>query len=104
MSIVVKDGQIVDGRIDAYAGFGDSGWVLSEPSPAGRNAQVYDVSKLSVLKDGKIRFTVGSNGWDHFDYTVILNPASKSATVSDYGYYDCGSPGAGVGVLDCEQQ
>ena len=104
VSFEIKNGQIVDGQIAAEQGFGESGWRFTEPSPAGRNSQEYTLSQARSSADGKIRFEVSSDGWDHFSYTITLNPAANSATVSDYGYFDCGSPGAGVGVLDCEKK
>jgi hypothetical protein len=104
ISAEIKDGQLVDGQIVGGNGFDENGWRFTEPSPSYRNAQEYSVSALHTSRNGKLRFEIGSHGWDHFTYTVTLDPATGSATISEYGYFDCGSPGAGVGVLDCERQ
>jgi len=104
IAIDVKNGQITDGQITGAEGFDESGWRFTEPSPQERNAQEYSLTQLQNSRDGQLRFEVGSHGWDHFQYRFSINPATDSATVSEYGYFDCGSPGAGVGVFDCERQ
>ena len=104
--VKIVDGKIVDGYLKSNFALGDATWVFSQPGP-GADTRDGEVYTLRDVKEGNNRHLLTGfdmDGWDHYNYSVDLNPTKKTATVREDIQLDCCDPAVGFAEYDCEVQ
>jgi hypothetical protein len=102
--VVIQNGKIADGYAQGLER-SDLHWDFKSfnPSSSIPNNQSYSFVQPQVTSSGEITLAINSDGWDHFNYEIVLDPNSKTAEVHESIEIDCLGSSLGIAVYSCHQ-
>jgi hypothetical protein len=101
---VIQNGQIVDGYAQGLER-SDLSWDFknASPEPITPNNQTYSLIQPQISQNGEITVGLNSDGWDHFNYEIKVNPTNHTAEVHESIEIDCAGGSLGIAVYSCHQ-